>query len=286
MTNMPFNAQLDTLVRPLSKVLARDGFVEWHKTHADLFSHRLVPEKSYLEFCLDTENAMAPIESMYDLIVYSAVYGADNFVLFSQLLDLVQKQSSRSVRQRVRLNVIDYGCGQGIASLALLSHLRYRYLDIHLHLVEPSEVSLYAAERYVAAFSKRVKKSIRIHAHLCGIDALSDDVFHRPNMSTVHLFSSVLDMADSDRFNLYRLAQKIKRAPTKHLFLATSRDCDNAHKGFIRLQSHFPRARNLLGSYEIDARVPDTFSLVDCEGQKLPSKAIEGRALALAYNAS
>lgn len=115
-------------------------------------------------------------------------------------------------------SVIDWGCGQGLATVCLLDHLRAMGIDSlpeQTILVEPSELAV---------------ENARLHVGLYGIDdarmvrKLLDDVreedIETDSPVTIHLFSNILDVKG---FDLKRLARLIgDGARGEHYFVCVS----------------------------------------------------------------
>jgi hypothetical protein len=104
------------------------------------------------------------------------------------------------------LSVIDYGCGQGLASMAFMEYLRTGSIDssiAKLALIEPSSVALQRATSY---FSGNVVSINKAFDNLDERDLETDDSHIK-----LHLLSNVLDMGGS-HFDAASLAMKIARS--------------------------------------------------------------------------
>jgi hypothetical protein len=105
------------------------------------------------------------------------------------------------------LEIIDYGCGQGLASVVLLNELQAVDFPVpqvaSITLIEPSPVTLNRAVAFL--------KSMRVlRSRQCELDNLADSALSTQSKSVkVHLFSNILDMGD-DAFNIEQLANTIK----------------------------------------------------------------------------
>lgn len=274
---------IDQLVSPCAGRLAQQGLVGFYKIYSDLFGFRKEPVSLYDDFICRTRRATAPLESLNDLITYNALYFAQHLARFRHLLDLVQAQRTQPVSAPVRLRVIDYGCGQGLASLALLEHLyQRRHVEIEVHLIEPSELSLYAASRYVKAHAQGFKGEVHVHAHACTIEQVPDNIFSQHSGTTVHLFSNVLDLAGQPNFNLGPLIRQILQTQGKHLLLGVGPFYPGSHRGFMRLHTYLPHARSLLSNPRINVRIPADYAVPSVKGK--PITDAQGSAMALLLN--
>jgi len=93
------------------------------------------------------------------------------------------------------INVIDYGCGQALASSLLIDYIKENSFDIdisNINLIEPSTVAL---SRGVLHIDVLKDNHINIKAINKDIDSLIEDdlIFDNGNI-TLHLFSNILDV--------------------------------------------------------------------------------------------
>jgi hypothetical protein len=116
-----------------------------------------------------------------------------------------------------QIEIIDYGCGQGIASFILLNELNNIEFAIQniskITLIEPSKVALERAD----FFLNKSTKIVKINKYLNDITA--NDIKSSDSSIKIHLFSNILDMADEDEpgkdFSIERLAKNIKSSQSK-----------------------------------------------------------------------
>lgn len=113
-----------------------------------------------------------------------------------------------------RIEIIDYGCGQGIATLLLLEELnKWHYLNHHglidkLILIEPSELALKRASLNTHIALKDLKQPEKIYTVKKLLnDILIQDLQTNPSAIKFHLFSNILDVWSVD---IEKLAHKIK----------------------------------------------------------------------------
>jgi hypothetical protein len=102
---------------------------------------------------------------------------------------------------------IDWGCGQGMASMTLLEYLNDNQITqsiSQITLIEPSQIALKRASLHVSKFTNNTKIINTINKDL---DSLVDKDFLKDNKMRIHLFSNVLDM---DVFSLSKLIELIK----------------------------------------------------------------------------
>ncbi len=104
--------------------------------------------------------------------------------------------------------IVDWGCGQGIATVLLREYFDDR-LDISsicsVLLIEPSHLALSRAALHVGKSIGNLPIVQTIHA---GFDALqSEDIENIPEVKKIHLLSNVLDV---DQYKLSHLIDVIK----------------------------------------------------------------------------
>jgi len=115
---------------------------------------------------------------------------------------------------------IDWGCGQGMASMTLLEYLNDNDISqsiSQITLIEPSQIALKRASLHVSKFTNNTKIINTINKDL---DSLVANDFIKENKTRIHLFSNVLDM---DVFSLSKLIELIKtNFPGDNYFLCVS----------------------------------------------------------------
>ena len=103
------------------------------------------------------------------------------------------------------VNIVDWGCGQGLATITLLE--KYGSLDVHyITLVEPSEIVLKRAALHCRKFApngklKTVCKKLD--------DVASSDIKVQCDVPTIHLFSNILDIDDYSSQHLLSIIDSI-----------------------------------------------------------------------------
>lgn len=105
------------------------------------------------------------------------------------------------------INIVDWGCGQAIASMAFLDYLRGESKSAsvrNITLIEPSEIAL----RRAALHIKRYISQCKIMTIRNELDSLTSmNIMNFGATSTIHLLSNILDM---NRFSLTNLIKIIK----------------------------------------------------------------------------
>lgn len=116
------------------------------------------------------------------------------------------------------LEIIDYGCGQGGASIRFLDKFYkvFKTSISKIKLIEPSPIALQRARRVLECYSS----DIQIVSINNGLDYVTHEEFITDiNRTYIHLFSNILDI---EGFNFNKLISKITLAKGRHFFIAVS----------------------------------------------------------------
>ncbi len=118
------------------------------------------------------------------------------------------------------LEIYDWGCGQGLASICFLEYLNVQEIAYSINkftLIEPSEIAIKRASLHLRKFTADTQ-IITINKDL---DSLENNDFESKNFVTkVHLFSNILDI---DLFSMNDLIQLIKsNFSGKNIFICAS----------------------------------------------------------------
>lgn len=109
------------------------------------------------------------------------------------------------------IEVIDWGCGQGLASMVLCDFLKSNDIEIHiskLTLIEPSHLSIKRAALHIRACPS-VQTTITVCKSFESLEL--KDVCAGANAIKIHLFSNVLDI-DENYYSQNNLIELIKRS--------------------------------------------------------------------------
>jgi hypothetical protein len=106
-----------------------------------------------------------------------------------------------------KTNIIDWGCGQAMATMVYLEYLQLKEIDQPINqikLIEPSEIAIKRGALHIKKFNKNVN-TITINKDL---DSISNkDLAQNVSFSNLHLFSNIIDI---DFFSLHQLLEKIE----------------------------------------------------------------------------
>lgn len=146
-----------------------------------------------------------PLRSEMEMFIYLKRYGNMHK---SKLLSALNRLPFEGIDNPVE--IIDWGCGQGLASLVLIDYLKENRINLDISkiiLIEPSELSLKRAALHVT-----LSQNTFIVKTICSVfNSLSaGDVLTNNNHTKIHLFSNVLDIDETlfSQSNLIRLIEQ------------------------------------------------------------------------------
>ena len=141
-----------------------------------------------------------------------------------------------------KIAIVDWGCGQGLASLCYKDFLKERNSQqqvTQITLIEPSQLALSRAELLCSCFYPNAK-IVAVNKHF---DELStDDIEVSLDIYTLHLFSNIIDV---ELYNLNHLIQIVKDLSCKSNEFIIVSPIQNA----IRMQRLKTFATNIHGMY-------------------------------------
>jgi len=161
----------------------------------------------------DLERGRAVLRTEQELNQYLYSYGNMHanklYYVYNELF------KNLSVNFGTKIQIIDYGCGQGLASIGLLNRLALDHFDINnvleIILIEPSAIALKRAEELL-------KNTFSIKLVNKYLNDINDKDIKRQGV-TLHLFSNILDMGGT-HFDIKQLANKIIKSKTNSEFFA------------------------------------------------------------------
>lgn len=187
------------------------------------------PASRYSNELLQTEPSMSAVRSLCNRLVQDTIENEEEVfrslgrgvrILTSEEQLLVYMHSYAAMHEAklmsafeqlpiadfpTEIDVIDWGCGQGMATMCLVEYLRENYPEVRIDrctLIEPSKAALGRACLHVAHFDER----IQIRQINKGFDSIvASELECRPEKTTIHLFSNVLDYEGYDIVHLYQI---------------------------------------------------------------------------------
>ncbi len=170
---------------------------------------------------------VTPLRSYEELNAYLRSYGNMHFAKLRCALDAIPFENV--VDGYSRIDIVDWGCGQAIASISLLRKLaQFNIQHCNIILIEPSEICLKRACLNVKEAVRRIQENqhhfndVKIKPICSGFDTLTADLFSISNRTAlrIHLFSNVLDI---ENYSLTHIEDLIDRHFTgENLFICTS----------------------------------------------------------------
>lgn len=145
------------------------------------------------------------------------------FLSFGKKHQLKLQYAYEKIRQNIdnkNIDIIDYGCGQAMATICLYDFIKDNSLNIKINniiLIEPSKIALSRGMLHVNIFDKYPY----IKAICKGLNEITqNDVEFESQNTTLHLFSNVLDIEtilfDNNFFSTF------KNLKGEHIFVCTS----------------------------------------------------------------
>lgn len=110
------------------------------------------------------------------------------------------------------IEIYDWGCGQGIATICMLDFLRKHHIQSKLkriNLIEPSVVAVERAKDILLCYQECDNAEVRIVNKV--FDDLQPDDINSFNCRKLHLFSNILDVAAFDLAAFTQLFQKTQK---------------------------------------------------------------------------
>ena len=220
---------IDRLVKKIYRLKKKD-FIS-HKEIRDTFKEKNDEVRDRINY------GKKPLESLEECEQYWFTYANLMKDSLEQLFNNHEHIIANNFKTSVQ--IIDYGCGQGSATLALLDRfLKTNIKSIKsIKLIEKSDLALNLAKTFLSIHSPEIKS--RIKTLNSEIDHISSNYFEEDAETvTIHIFSNILDMGV---VNIDKLLNKINKHKGKHLFIATSMDSknrNNAISNFDELPDH------------------------------------------------
>lgn len=178
-------------------------------------------------------NGRKIIESHEELDVYTLYYGAMHHAKLQKTYGALHaKENLSALLSGKDIQIIDYACGQGFASIVFLEYLRamdVKYSLSQITLIEPSVMALAASEAHLCGYAKALKS---INKKFDAV--LTQDVVTTRESIKFHLFSNTLDMG-GEHFNIENLADKIMQSQKGvNYFICVSPHEKEKLNGFMR----------------------------------------------------
>lgn len=228
--------------------LCAGGFESYYRSLVQYFANNKRDNLSYTQFRISTNRAKSQLKCDKEAIFYTVAYAWTHYLSARRLLT----QTFESIEFNAQSNswqVIDYGCGQGIASLALLDHIAeagYAHnTSIDLVLIEPSVISLNIAKFLCKRLAQARGIKLTVQTQACYLD---EAVLPKQNTcgKTLHLMSNILDISEVQD-SLEYITDSMSQIEGEHVLAATGLAYRSNFEGFKKLYHLLPEAERLLG---------------------------------------
>ena len=153
------------------------------------------------------EHGCANIDSDAQLKMYLHLYGD----IHRHKLELAFNHIPQSLWEDYNVSLFDYGCGQGIAEMALYDFLRSKDFNHRsvkeITLIEESKANLDRANQNAADVFHGV---VPVALHKSVADVTENEVFS--SNASIHIFSNVIDIPDFPREHIANLLSNKKNS--------------------------------------------------------------------------
>lgn len=170
---------------------------------------------------------VTPLRSYGELNAYLWSYGNMHYAKLKCALDAIPFENV--IDRYSRIDIVDWGCGQAIATISLLRELApFNISHCKINLIEPSEICLKRACLNTKEAVRRIQENqhsfndVKIKPICSDFDTLTADVISISDRSAlrIHLFSNVLDI---ENYSLTHIEELIEHFFTgENLFICTS----------------------------------------------------------------
>lgn len=167
------------------------------------------------------DRGVSPLRNEHEMFVYLKNYGNMHYAKLQSAYNSINIKSIISTYSSC--HIIDWGCGQAIASMSLLARIiDIKNLVFYITLIEPSEIALKRAALHVDVMLSKSKANYNIKTICKEFDNLSNSDLQRDDNARVNiqLFSNVLDI---ESFSISKLINNIKETQhERNLFFCVS----------------------------------------------------------------
>jgi len=145
----------------------------------------------------NTNRGVKILNSESELFSYLRRFGNMHKAKLQSAFELLPNSFSSKV------NIIDWGCGQGIASMIFIEKYETETIN-HITLIEPSEIAIKRASLHIKKYNPTIKlKTVCKKLD----DLIEQDIKNSTVDITIHLFSNILDIDDYKQSSLIDLIE-------------------------------------------------------------------------------
>ena len=238
---------MNTHIMNATDSLCVGGFESYYRSLVQYFANNKRDNLSYTQFKYSTNRAKSQLKSEKEAIFYTVAYAWTHYLSARRLLT----QTFESIELSAQNNswqVIDYGCGQGIASLALLDHIAEagyaKNTSIDLVLIEPSIISLNIAKFLCRRLAQAHGIKLTVQTQACYLNEVVLPE-QNPHGKTLHLMSNILDISDVQD-SLEHITESMNQINGEHVLAATGPIYPSNTEGFNKLYNLVPEVVDCL----------------------------------------
>lgn len=205
------------------------GFSDYYESMVEYYQLHRSGNLTPTDFCNRTNRATSPLTCAKEAIFYAVAYSWQHYQTMHNFLSVIDVTSD--IADKIR--VVDYGCGQGIATIAYLEYLVAHNVaaesEFEVHLIEPSSVALSIAQNLIEKLADIYGLRLSIHTYQ---QSLSKPICFQDTdcTETVHLLSNILDIEDVQN-SIPAISSSMKEVGGKNFLFATSPCYPNSWKG-------------------------------------------------------
>lgn len=217
------------------------GFDRYYNAMVGAYVSGIYKSLPYSTFAHVTNRAQTPLTSVEQAVMYTTLYGKSHFDRFNSVIAQIMGKNKRTEAVTRTINIVDYGCGQAIASLALLSylekHVNCENFTLNFYLVEPSQMTLDLAVLLVTKMSSRIEANVTIHPYHKDLECFlkEDSEALAAADYSMHLFSNVLDIAEVQQ-QIPRLCEYLHSIEGKQMVIAVGPQYSNNYQGLQHMK--------------------------------------------------
>lgn len=197
---------MNAIINNACQVMKVEGFESFYHSLVEQTLNKMM--MNYEDFINRTGRATLPLNSHNDALFYGVAYAMGHYRTFLEVL------THRFIidEHDVVLNIIDYGCGQGVATLALLdfiaSQQNPKNIHLNIYLIEPSQIALGNACYQILSLAQNLGFSIKMSTQNCFLNQAIVPNF-KNDADTLHLMSYILDVEQVQK-QLHHITAQIR----------------------------------------------------------------------------
>lgn len=217
---------MNEIIHTACQQMKTHGFDGYYKSLVSQYS--AIMNTRYKDFNRRTGRATRPLTSLNDALYYSVAYANSHYVTFRHVF----ADQLPTLQVNAQVNIIDYGCGQGTATMALLEQLAATHnpatLPLMIYLIEPSDIALQHAHDQIVTLAQALGFSGTINVQHC---TLANAILPPDNGAvTFHLMSYILDVP-TVQAQLKTVTRQIQQRRGHQIVIATDINCSHGHEG-------------------------------------------------------